>query len=183
MTTATKITLMRIALTPVILGALVMGHSRLATAALLVAATSDLLDGAWARAKGQVTDAGALWDCVADKILLMSCTALLASLALIPLWFAVPLLSRDAALVLLWKTASHHGKALPMRPNLAGKSAATILMLYVLAILTYGNHASLGAIADYATVLMLTLSTYSFIQYILPMPWQATDTPTTEVIP
>ena len=69
------LTSMRIVLAPVTAFLLLQpsADSRLlAMAVFLVAALSDLADGAIARRRGEITDFGKLWDPIADKLLLVA---------------------------------------------------------------------------------------------------------------
>jgi CDP-diacylglycerol--glycerol-3-phosphate 3-phosphatidyltransferase len=69
------LTTLRIALAPVTALLLLQpgAASRLvAMAVFLIAALSDLADGALARRRGEITDFGKLWDPIADKLLLVA---------------------------------------------------------------------------------------------------------------
>jgi cardiolipin synthase len=103
LTIANQLTILRMALAPVLV---VLLHYRVHTGALIVfvvAGLTDLLDGLIARLGHQRTTLGATLDPVADKILLGSAyVALTWSSGLhcaIPVWLTVTLLSRDAIIV------------------------------------------------------------------------------------
>lgn len=69
------LTTLRIALAPVTALLLLQPDARsrlIAMGVFLVAAFSDLADGALARRRGEVTDFGKLWDPIADKLLLVA---------------------------------------------------------------------------------------------------------------
>lgn len=69
------LTTLRIALAPVTALLLLQpdsGSRLIAMGVFLVAALSDLADGALARRRGEITDFGKLWDPIADKLLLVA---------------------------------------------------------------------------------------------------------------
>ena len=74
MTTATKITLSRIAFRPVVVAVYLLnfpGHRMLAGVLFAIAALSDLIDGYVARKYNQVSDLGKFLDPIADKMLVV----------------------------------------------------------------------------------------------------------------
>ena len=74
MTTATKITLLRIAFIPVVVAVYLLnfpGHRILAGVLFAIAALSDLIDGYVARKYNQVSDLGKFLDPIADKMLVV----------------------------------------------------------------------------------------------------------------
>jgi cardiolipin synthase len=102
-TVANQLTLLRMALTPVLVVLIVSGEPTWALVVFVVAGVTDLLDGLFARYGGQKTKLGAMLDPVADKLLMGSCYVALtwtAGLYLrIPVWLTVLTLSRDAMIV------------------------------------------------------------------------------------
>lgn len=66
---------------------------------MVIAASTDYLDGYLARALNQVTDFGRLLDPVADKIGLIAISAALVIVGDVPLWFAALLVARDVLIV------------------------------------------------------------------------------------
>ena len=104
LTFANQLTLLRMLLIPVFAILLVYGYLGAALLAFLVAATTDLLDGYFARRSGPTT-LGAWLDPVADKLLLLTMfivlTLPLPHLAhRMPLWLTVVIVSRDVGIVL-----------------------------------------------------------------------------------
>jgi cardiolipin synthase (CMP-forming) len=102
-TVANQLTLLRMALTPVLVVLIASAEMVWALVVFVVAGITDLLDGVMARRASQRTKLGAMLDPVADKLLLGSCyVALTWSPALhlrIPLWLTIVTLSRDAIIV------------------------------------------------------------------------------------
>jgi cardiolipin synthase (CMP-forming) len=102
-TVANQLTLLRMALTPVLI-VLVMSRQLVwALVVFVVAGVTDLLDGVIARRGHQLTRLGAMLDPVADKILLGSCYVALTwtgDLHLrLPVWLTIVILSRDAIIM------------------------------------------------------------------------------------
>lgn len=64
------------------------------------AALSDALDGLLARKLGYVTRFGSIADPLADKLLLLSCFAVLVYLAQLPLWLLALVIFRDIYIIL-----------------------------------------------------------------------------------
>jgi cardiolipin synthase len=103
-TLSTCITLLRIALVPVLvscIGAQAWGYVLILFS---IAAMSDVLDGSLARLRNEQTFVGACLDPIADKILLLSCFAALASMPstyhdTIPTWFVWLVLVKELLLV------------------------------------------------------------------------------------
>lgn len=100
LTVANQLTILRMALTPVLV-VLVLSHELgWALAVFVVAGVTDLLDGLIARWGKQRTTLGAMLDPVADKLLLASSYVVLTwgggLSTRIPLWLTVTTLGRDA---------------------------------------------------------------------------------------
>ena len=148
MTTANKITVLRILLIPVFLW-LTIDYIRdshrdeqqelerwVACALFAVASISDGIDGYIARRYKQKTELGAFLDPLADKALLVSALVVLSirfkegtPFSQLPLWFPVLVISRD--LILLVGTVLIHmlaGKMVP-RPRFVGKCATLFQMI------------------------------------------------------
>jgi cardiolipin synthase len=104
LTVANQLTILRMALSPFLVMALVWDRYGWALAAFLAACLTDLLDGLIARHGHQKTALGATLDPMADKILLGSTFVALtwtSSLPIrIPVWLTVVTLSRDVMIVM-----------------------------------------------------------------------------------
>jgi cardiolipin synthase (CMP-forming) len=105
MTSATQLTILRIAFVPVFVILVLYGQMGGAVAVFLLAGVTDLLDGFIARRYKQKTVLGTLLDPVADKLLLVSSFIVLsvgsAGLAFpIPLWLTATVIGRDILIIL-----------------------------------------------------------------------------------
>lgn len=92
---ANGFTVLRLALTPLVIGAILDGRDVRATGLFAIAALTDVLDGAAARRLGLATQTGAYLDPVADKCLLSGVFLALAAVNTIPWWFVVVVFGRD----------------------------------------------------------------------------------------
>src|SRR5438874_12296836 len=150
MTTANKITILRILLIPFfvveVLYYVKAGHELhrlLAILSFAVAAICDGVDGYIARRYNQRSELGAILDPLADKFLLVSGIVLLSFtwpyFNTIPLWLTGTIIGRDilllAGLVVIHLTV---GKV-KVRPRVLGKVATVLQMVVVLWILLRWN--------------------------------------------
>jgi CDP-diacylglycerol--glycerol-3-phosphate 3-phosphatidyltransferase len=79
------------------------------TGLFLCAALTDLLDGYFARRRGQVTTLGRLLDPIADKLLISSALISLVQLRIAPAWTVVIIIGREFAVSGLRSIAAHEG--------------------------------------------------------------------------
>ncbi len=104
-TPANVITLVRIALVPGVVAALVVdvdGGWRIVAGVLFaVAAISDRVDGYLARRLDQVTDFGKLVDPIADKLLMGGTLVTLSALGDLPWWVTVVIVARELGITAL----------------------------------------------------------------------------------
>ncbi len=144
MTTANKITIVRILLVPFFIVEVVYYltnghelHRLLAVLAFAVAALSDGLDGYVARRYNQRSELGAILDPLADKLLLVSAVVLLSFhnqryLTPLPIWLTTIILSRDVLLLLGMAVIHFVCGKVRVRPHVLGKIATVLQMGAVL---------------------------------------------------
>jgi cardiolipin synthase (CMP-forming) len=147
MTTANKITIVRILLIPFFVVELIYyirGGNELCRAAAIVsfalASVLDGVDGFIARYFHQISELGKVLDPLADKLLLVSAIVVLSFnrgiyLGQIPLWLTGTIIGRDL-LILVGLIVIHHtvGKVV-VRPRYVGKIATVLQMAVVILIL------------------------------------------------
>ena len=114
MTTASKITLVRVVLIPVFMVLLLCsgGNDALRWAALgvfVVASISDFVDGYIARHYNQVTDFGKFLDPLADKLLICSILIEMVGLGWVPAWIVIIIIIRELAVTGLRAVAADKG--------------------------------------------------------------------------
>lgn len=150
MTTANKITIVRILLIPVFVtlaiyyGSSIQAHAReewlrfAAIMVFLIAAASDGLDGYVARRYNQRSSLGVILDPIADKGLLLSGIITLSisnwsevdpHYGQFPVWFPVLVITRDAV-ILVGAAILHYliGNKMKVRPHWTGKVATVCQM-------------------------------------------------------
>jgi len=79
------VTTVRLVLTPIVVVLLLKGYILTAITVFVIAAITDLVDGAMARTRDQITDLGKILDPIADKLLIGSLMVPLVAVALSPL--------------------------------------------------------------------------------------------------
>jgi len=125
MTIPNLLTLIRLALTPVVA---VLAYSSggpgraWALGVFLFAMATDVADGLIAKLPGQSSRLGLYLDPVADKVILLTMFLVLADLDLIPLWMAILMLARELVVAGLRSTAAMHGHVIGA--NVMGKIKA-----------------------------------------------------------
>lgn len=144
MTTANKITILRILLVPFFISQVLYYthggeelHRFLALVCFAVASISDGVDGYLARHYNQTSEMGKVLDPLADKLLLVSGLVLLSfdnqpHLAQVPIWLAAIVFGRDIILGLGTIVVYHYCGRVTGRPNIFGKTATVLQMIVVL---------------------------------------------------
>lgn len=112
MTTASKITLARVALIPVFMVLLLLGHTWWALAVFIIASLTDFVDGYIARHYNQVSDFGKFLDPLADKLLVLACMLIFVQWGRMPAWAVMIVLAREFAVSGLRMIAAAGGKVL-----------------------------------------------------------------------
>lgn len=147
MTTANKVTILRILLIPFfvveILYYVKSGNEAHRLAGLLtfgVAAFLDAVDGYIARRYNQRSELGAILDPLADKLLLVSGVVLLSFdhgpyLGQIPLWLTGTIIGRDLLILIGMVVIQITVGKVVVRPHIIGKAATVLQMVAVLWVL------------------------------------------------
>jgi cardiolipin synthase (CMP-forming) len=147
MTTANKVTILRILLIPFfvveVLYYVKSGNELHRAAALVtfaVAAICDGVDGYIARRYNQFSELGAMLDPLADKLLLVSAVILLSFdhsevIGQIPLWLTGTIIGRDILLLIGLGVIYITVGKVKVRPRMLGKMATVLQMVSVLWIL------------------------------------------------
>jgi cardiolipin synthase len=154
---ANCITLVRLALVPFVIGAILDGRNVRALELFALAALSDILDGAVARHISAPTQAGAYLDPIADKCLLSGVFVALAAARSVPWWFVVVVFGRD--LYILAGAAIVMAKTRVRRfpPSIWGK-ASTFVQICAAVVWMAKDVLGKASVADLAA-LMLWIST------------------------
>jgi cardiolipin synthase (CMP-forming) len=191
MTTANKVTIVRILLVPYFIAQVLyyIGdqeeiHRLQAILSFAVAAISDGIDGYIARRYHQRSELGAILDPLADKLLLVSGTVLLSldhgpCLERIPLWFVTTIVSRDVLLVIGVAVIHYTCGKIVVRPRILGKIATVLQMATLLWALLKWN--SQWLLVGSAAAAMCT--GISGLWYVLDGMKQLSASPTSSALP
>lgn len=163
MTTANKVTILRMLLIPFFVVEVLYYvkngnelHRLLAIVSFAVAAICDGVDGYIARRYNQRSELGAILDPLADKLLLVSGIVLLsfdhARLPTIPLWLTGTILGRDILLLVGLVVIQFTVGKVAVRPRALGKVATVIQMAVVLWVLLLWDARWLGWLAVSAAI-------------------------------
>jgi len=129
------LTLCRIAMTPLIVYAVLRHQAWLALGMMLVAGVSDMLDGWVAKRFGQQTIVGAYMDPIADKLLLIGSIVALYLTGQVPLFLFLAVVFRDVIIVggaIMYELVT---RRLKMEPTLLSKATTVLQIVYVLVVI------------------------------------------------
>jgi len=130
------LTVVRIMLVPVLVLALAVdgdGGDALAAATLVVAGSTDWLDGHLARSRESVTTFGKVMDPIADKLLVLAALVSLVGLERVAAWVAVVVLARELAVSGLRIAAGQRGRVISASP--LGKAKTVVQLGAILALI------------------------------------------------
>ncbi len=127
------LSMLRLAGVPLFLWAVMSRHDELAIIVLALSGITDYLDGKIARTFRMESRLGQFLDPIADRLYILSTLVGLAWRAIIPLWFVIALLAREAVMVVMLLYLRRRGQiGLPV--HFVGK-AATFNLLYAFPLL------------------------------------------------
>jgi cardiolipin synthase len=129
------LTLLRLALAPLIAWLLLQRHDAAALVLFVVAAVSDFVDGALARRWNQQTRFGAIADPLADKATVVLAVIALTLQGSLPPWFAVVVVARDLVIVggsLAYRAVVGHIEMVPSRISKLNTALLFLLLVGVL---------------------------------------------------
>lgn len=163
MTTANKVTIVRILLVPFFICQVVYYNRTglplnlyCAIGAFFAASIADGIDGYIARHFNQRSELGAILDPLADKLLLVSGIVLLSMesryFVRIPVYLTATVISRDVILVIGLAIIHYTGTKFSVRPHITGKIATVLQMATVLWTLLQLNPVALPYITISAAV-------------------------------
>lgn len=135
MTTASKITLVRVFMIPAYLVTMYLSGGEaglwmyLSLAIFVVASLTDFIDGYIARHYNQTTDFGKFLDPLADKLLTIAAMAMFCEWGVFPAWALVIVLTREFAVSGLRMVASQKGNVIAAGWSGKVKTASTMVGL------------------------------------------------------
>ena len=135
MTTASKITLVRVAMIPAYMAAMYLSHGQagmwmyISLGIFIIASLTDFVDGYIARHYNQTTDFGKFLDPLADKLLTIAAMAMFCEWKVFPAWALMIVLTREFAVTGLRLVAVQKGNVIAAGWSGKGKTASTMVGL------------------------------------------------------
>ena len=168
MTTASKITLARVAMIPVYMVFMYLSGGQaglwmwLALAVFIIASVTDFVDGYIARHYNQVSDFGKFMDPLADKLLTIAAMCCFCEWGKFPAWALMIVLTREFAVSGLRMVAGPKGKVIAAGKSGKFKTASTMVGLCVL--MAFPG----SVIVDWVVIAMIVITTvYSGVEYFI----------------
>lgn len=177
MTSANKVTLIRMALIPVMIVFMSISFSKeiawfgttielaqlIAASIFVVAAFTDFLDGYLARKHNQITTFGKFLDPIADKILVIAAMLFFIITGRVALWTVMIVIFREFAVTGLRLLAVDKGSVIAASPYGKAKTAATMLALIIMLFNDFGLPVIIGDITWYIAVFFTALSGFDYL--------------------
>ena len=168
MTTASKITLVRVALIPLYMITMYLsgGVSGLwmwvSLGIFIVASLTDFIDGHIARKYNQVSDFGKFLDPLADKLLTIACMCMLCEWGMMPAWALMVVLTREFAVTGLRLVAVQNGTVIAAGWSGKVKTASTMVGLcFVMAF------PAVSWLVSVVNVMIVVTTLYSGVEYFV----------------
>ncbi len=168
MTTASKITLARIFMIPVLMFTLYMSGGeggmwmRISLAVFVIASLTDFVDGQIARKCNQVSDFGIFLDPLADKLLTIAVLTIFCEWGWLPAWALMIVLTREFAVTGLRLVAVGKGTVIAAAWSGKIKTASTMIGLSALMIFTHNT-----VLFWLVTAVILLTTVYSGVEYFV----------------
>ena len=129
MTTASKLTILRVVMIPIFMAVFLLGSHWVALAIFILASLTDFVDGYIARHYHQVSDFGKFLDPLADKLLVFSAMLIFIQQGRMPAWAVMIVLTRELAVSGLRMVAAANGTVLAAGWSGKIKTASTMVGL------------------------------------------------------
>lgn len=169
MTTASKVTMVRVALIPIFFIVMLVDfpyHQWVSLAVFIIASVTDSIDGHIARKYDQVSDFGKFIDPLADKLLVIAAILIFVARGQMYSWAAMIIITREFAVTGLRLIAVENGVVIAAAWS--GKIKTIVSLVGICFMLTPWHGAVLFAGVDIdllVTVLMLITTVWSGIEY------------------
>ena len=166
MTTASKITLVRVAMIPAYMLTMYMSHGEaglwmyVSLAIFIVASLTDFIDGYIARHYNQTTDFGKFLDPLADKLLTIAAMTMFCEWGTFPAWALMIVLTREFAVTGLRLVAVGKGKVIAAGWSGKVKTASTMIGLCVMMAFP-----TMNLIATIVNAIIVVTTIYSGVEY------------------
>ena len=165
MTTANKITILRVILVPVLVVLMYMKLHYWALAVFIIASLSDTLDGYIARHYNQVSDFGKFMDPLADKMLVLAAMTMFVEWHAMPAWVLIIVLVREFAVSGLRLVAVDNGRVIAAAWS--GKIKTTVTMIGIILMMAIGIPQEIEWLNTTVWILIAATTVYSGAEYFL----------------
>lgn len=168
MTTASKITLIRVALIPIYMVTMYLSGGAagmwmyISLGLFIVASLTDFIDGQIARKYNQVSDFGKFLDPLADKLLVIACMCMLCEWEMMPAWALMIVLTREFAVTGLRLVAVQNGTVIAA--GWSGKVKTFSTMVGLCAVMAFPTVAWINTVV---MVVIVVTTLYSGIEYFV----------------
>jgi CDP-diacylglycerol--glycerol-3-phosphate 3-phosphatidyltransferase len=168
MTTASKITLIRVAFIPIFMLCMYLSCGRpgywlwIALAIFIVASVTDYVDGFIARKYNQVSDFGKFLDPLADKLLTIAAMAMFCEWGVFPAWALMIVLTREFAVTGLRLVAVQKGTVIAAGWSGKVKTASTMIGLCVMMAFP-----TIGWLCWAVIAVIVVTTVYSGVEYFI----------------
>lgn len=162
MTTASKITLIRVLMIPVFMVLLLLGHNIAALVVFIVASCTDFVDGYIARHYNQVSNFGKFLDPLADKLLVISCMVIFIGWGRMSAAAVMIVLTREFAVSGLRMVAAEQGSVIAAAWSGKIKTASTMVGLCLM--LAFPGH---GWLDGLVTLVIVITTVVSGVEYFV----------------
>lgn len=168
MTTASKITMIRVVLIPLLMVALYQSGGQAGTwmwagfIIFILASITDYIDGQVARKCNQVSDFGKFLDPLADKLVTIAVMAMFCEWGVFPAWALMIVLTREFAVTGLRLVAV--GKGTVIAAAWSGKIKTATTMVGLCAMMSFPSSEVVGVIV---MTLIVVTTLYSGIEYFI----------------
>ena len=168
MTTASKITLIRVACIPLYMVLMYVSGGQmglwlwLALAVFIIASLTDYVDGQIARKCNQVSDFGKFLDPLADKLLTIAAMVMFCEWGKFPAWALMIVLTREFAVTGLRLVAVQKGNVIAAGWSGKVKTASTMVGLCALMVFP-----EMAVLAWVVTAVIVLTTVYSGVEYFI----------------
>lgn len=168
MTTASKITLVRVFMIPLVMIAMYLSKGVsgmwmwVSLGLFVIASVTDFIDGQIARKCNQVSDFGKFLDPLADKLLTIAVMTMFCEWGRFPAWALMLVLTREFAVTGLRLVAAPKGRVIAAAWSGKVKTAST--MIGLCAVLVFPQNAILLWVV---TAVIVVTTVYSGIEYFI----------------
>ena len=168
MTTANKLTMLRVAMIPVLLIVLYSGFDFSGFVALAVfaaACITDFIDGYIARHYNQITNFGKFMDPLADKVLVVAAMCYFVESGQMPGWALAVVLLREFAVSGMRMVAVEQGRVIAAAWSGKVKTASTMVCLCIMMLLTELSFTGARLVNSICIAVIVITTVYSGVEY------------------